>query len=112
MLTGIARHESQAKHLEPDYCGSCYGVAPLPTASKPNCCNTCEEVREAYAAASWAFGRGDNVEQCEREGYGKRLDEQRNEGCRIEGGIRVNKVVGNFHIAPGRSLQQHEYACP
>lgn len=53
---------------------------------------------------SWAFGRGDNVEQCEREHYGERLDSQRNEGCRIEGGLRVNKVVGNFHIAPGRSF--------
>ena len=53
---------------------------------------------------SWAFGRGENVEQCEREHYAERLDAQRNEGCRIEGGIRVNKVVGNFHIAPGRSF--------
>jgi hypothetical protein len=44
------------------------------------------------------------VEQCEREHYGERLDEQRKEGCRIEGSIRVNKVVGNFHIAPGRSF--------
>ncbi len=44
------------------------------------------------------------MEQCEREHYGERLDEQRKEGCRIEGGLRVNKVVGNFHIAPGRSF--------
>ena len=44
------------------------------------------------------------MEQCEREHYSEHLDEQRNEGCRIEGGIRVNKVVGNFHIAPGRSF--------
>ena len=53
---------------------------------------------------SWAFGRGENVEQCEREHYGERLDAQRSEGCRIEGNLRVNKVVGNFHIAPGRSF--------
>lgn len=26
------------------------------------------------------------------------------EGCRIEGTLRVNKVVGNFHLAPGRSF--------
>lgn len=39
-----------------------------------------------------------------REHYAERLDEQRNEGCRIEGGLRVNKVVGNFHLAPGRSF--------
>lgn len=61
-------------------------------------------MRDAYAAKSWAFQRGENVEQCEREHYGERLDAQRAEGCRIEGHIRVNKVVGNFHIAPGRSF--------
>ena len=98
------RHEETAAHLGPDYCGECYGATPPPNAQKQGCCNTCEEVREAYASMSWAFGRGENVEQCEREHYAERLDAQRKEGCRIEGGIRVNKVVGNFHIAPGRSF--------
>lgn len=44
------------------------------------------------------------MEQCEREHYSELLDAQRGQGCRIEGGFRVNKVVGNFHIAPGRSF--------
>ncbi|KAJ5032636.1 uncharacterized protein L3040_009232 [Drepanopeziza brunnea f. sp. 'multigermtubi'] len=96
--------DDQATHLDPDYCGGCYGATAPPNAKKAGCCNTCEEVREAYASVSWAFGRGENVEQCEREHYGEKLDAQRKEGCRIEGGIRVNKVVGNFHIAPGRSF--------
>lgn len=61
-------------------------------------------MRDAYAQASWAFGRGEGIEQCVREHYAERLDEQRHEGCRIEGGLRVNKVVGNFHLAPGRSF--------
>lgn len=61
-------------------------------------------MREAYASASWAFGKGEGVEQCQREHYAEKLDEQRNEGCRIAGAIRVNKVVGNFHFAPGRSF--------
>lgn len=100
----LHRNDDAATHLDPDYCGSCYS-APVPAnAKKPGCCNTCDEVREAYASNSWAFGRGEGVEQCEREGYGERLDSQRREGCRIQGGIRVNKVVGNFHIAPGRSF--------
>jgi hypothetical protein len=104
-VADYSRHsDDQATHLAPDYCGSCYSANAPPNAQKPGCCNTCEEVREAYATVSWAFGRGDGVEQCEREHYGERLDAQRKEGCRIEGGIRVNKVVGNFHIAPGRSF--------
>lgn len=97
-------HTDDAVHLDPEYCGECYG-APAPTnGRKPNCCNTCDEVRDAYASISWSFGRGEGVEQCEREHYAEHLDEQRREGCRIEGGIRVNKVIGNFHFAPGKSF--------
>jgi endoplasmic reticulum-Golgi intermediate compartment protein 3 len=96
--------DESATHLDPEYCGQCYGAPSPPKAIKSGCCNTCEEVREAYASNSWAFGRGENVEQCEREGYAERLDAQRREGCRIEGVVRVNKVIGNFHIAPGRSF--------
>jgi hypothetical protein len=105
-LTFGKRHASDevAIHLDPNYCGPCYGAQPPPNAKKPGCCNTCEEVKDAYAQAAWAFGRGENIEQCEREHYSEKLDEQRNEGCRIEGGLRVNKVIGNFHIAPGRSF--------
>lgn len=96
--------DESATHLDPSYCGPCYG-APAPyNAKKPGCCSTCEEVREAYAQASWAFGDGATMEQCQREHYTERLAEQRHEGCRIEGGLRVNKVIGNFHIAPGRSF--------
>ena len=96
--------EDSATHLDPTYCGNCYGAPAPPNAKKAGCCNTCDDVREAYASVSWAFGRGENVEQCEREHYAERLDEQREQGCRIEGGFRVNKVIGNFHIAPGRSF--------
>jgi len=39
-----------------------------------------------------------------REHYAEKLDAQRKEGCRVEGSIRVNKVVGNFHFAPGKSF--------
>ena len=91
-------------HLDPDYCGGCFGAPAPSNAIKAGCCNTCAEVRDAYASVSWSFGRGENVEQCEREHYSEHLDAQRREGCRIEGSIRVNKVVGNFHFAPGKSF--------
>ncbi|KAJ9139084.1 DUF1692-domain-containing protein [Pleurostoma richardsiae] len=105
-VKALSLHEpdESAKHLDPDYCGPCYGAPSPSNAQKAGCCNTCDEVREAYAQASWAFGKGENVEQCLREHYAERLDEQRHEGCRIEGGLLVNKVVGNFHLAPGRSF--------
>ncbi|KAJ5179199.1 hypothetical protein N7492_002409, partial [Penicillium capsulatum] len=93
-----------ATHLDPGYCGECYGAPAPDHAIKSGCCSTCDEVREAYAAKEWAFGIGENVEQCEREGYGEKVKAQAHEGCRVEGVLRVNKVVGNFHIAPGRSF--------
>lgn len=96
--------DDAATHLDPNYCGDCYGAQAPANAVKPGCCSTCDEVREAYAQASWAFGKGEKVEQCQREHYAERLDEQRYEGCRIEGSLRVNKVIGNFHLAPGRSF--------
>lgn len=96
--------DETATHLDPKYCGPCYGANPPSNAKKPGCCQTCDEVREAYAEASWAFGKGEGVEQCEREHYAEKLEEQRHEGCRIDGNLRVNKVIGNFHIAPGRSF--------
>ena len=53
------------------------------------------------------------IHQCVREGktHGLPLssssDEILNEGCRIHGYLEVNKVSGNFHIAPGQSFEQH-----
>ena len=41
------------------YCGSCYGgVEPA-----SGCCNTCEEVRQAYVNRGWSFNRPDSIEQ-------------------------------------------------
>ncbi|KAI1920209.1 ER-derived vesicles protein erv46 [Ophidiomyces ophidiicola] len=100
----LNKKDQVALHLDPNYCGSCYDGIPPENAQKPGCCNTCDEVRESYALRNWAFGKGEGVVQCEREGYGSKIDSQRHEGCRIEGILRVNKVIGNFHIAPGRSF--------
>ncbi|KAF2459995.1 endoplasmic reticulum vesicle transporter-domain-containing protein [Lineolata rhizophorae] len=102
--TALTLHTDDAVHLDPDYCGECYGAPSPPNAQKAGCCNTCEEVRDAYAQLSWSFGRGEGVEQCQREHYAEKLDAQRQEGCRIEGSIRVSKVVGNFHLAAGKSF--------
>lgn len=41
------------------YCGSCYGGVP----PESGCCNTCEDVREAYIQKGWSFGDTDSIEQ-------------------------------------------------
>lgn len=43
-----------------DYCGSCYGGLPV----NPNgCCNTCDEVRQAYINRGWSFHAPDTIAQ-------------------------------------------------
>lgn len=41
------------------YCGSCYGgIEP-----EGGCCNTCDEVRQAYVNRGWSFNSPDAIEQ-------------------------------------------------
>ncbi|SAM07895.1 hypothetical protein [Absidia glauca] len=80
------------------YCGACYGAAP-----EDHCCNTCEQVKEAYSKVSWAF-RPNEIEQCIKEGLTKALDEMSKGGCRMHGNLMVNKLRGNFHFSPGPSF--------
>lgn len=84
-----------------NYCGSCYGgLEP-----ESGCCNTCEEVRMAYVNRGWSFSNPDAIDQCVAEGWLEKLKEQSNEGCNVSGRIRVNKVIGNLQLSPGRSFQ-------
>lgn len=84
-----------------DYCGSCWGSAPE---GIERCCNTCEDVRRSYSEVGWAFHDGSGIQQCEEEGYTAWIEETKNEGCNIAGSVKVNKVAGNFHFAPGSSF--------
>lgn len=86
------------------YCGPCYGA--LPQDKKQFCCNDCNTVRRAYAEKQWQFFDGENIEQCEKEGYVNRLRERinNNEGCRIKGSTKVNRVSGTMDFAPGSSF--------
>uniref|UniRef100_A0AAZ3PIS2 Endoplasmic reticulum-Golgi intermediate compartment protein n=1 Tax=Oncorhynchus tshawytscha TaxID=74940 RepID=A0AAZ3PIS2_ONCTS len=88
--------------LDPERCESCYGAET----EDLKCCNTCDDVREAYRRRGWAFKNPDTIEQCKREGFSQKMQEQKNEGCQIYGFLEVNKVAGNFHFAPGKSFQQ------
>uniref|UniRef100_A0A8C8YP02 Endoplasmic reticulum-Golgi intermediate compartment protein n=1 Tax=Prolemur simus TaxID=1328070 RepID=A0A8C8YP02_PROSS len=88
--------------LDPDRCESCYGAE----SEDIKCCNSCEDVREAYRRRGWAFKNPDTIEQCRREGFSQKMQEQKNEGCQVYGFLEVNKVAGNFHFAPGKSFQQ------
>lgn len=62
--------------------------------SRYRCCNSCEDVREAYRRRGWAFKNPDTIEQCRREGFSQKMQEQKNEGCQVYGFLEVNKVPG------------------
>ena len=89
----------------PNYCGECYGGEP----DESGCCNTCDEVREAYARRNWSFTDPDEIEQCRVEHWSERLREQNSEGCNVAGEVHVNKVVGNFDLSPGRAFQLNRF---
>ncbi|KAK0546629.1 ER-derived vesicles protein erv46 [Tilletia horrida] len=92
-----------AKTRGPNYCGSCYGGEPPAN----GCCNSCDEVREAYVRRGWSFVDPDHIDQCIQEHWTEKIFEQNSEGCNVAGKIHVNKVVGNFHLSPGRAFQKN-----
>ncbi|RZC49300.1 hypothetical protein C5167_017719 [Papaver somniferum] len=74
--------------------------------SDEDCCNSCEEVREAYRKKGWGLGNPELIDQCKREGFFQQIKDEEGEGCNIYGFLEVNKVAGNFHFAPGKSFHQ------
>ncbi|KAI9399451.1 hypothetical protein POPTR_002G094400v4 [Populus trichocarpa] len=119
----LQRHGGRLEHNE-TYCGSGFFFYPIRicllatrnkhtsillftlSVSDEDCCNSCEEVREAYQKKGWAVTNPDLMDQCEREGFLQRIKDEEGEGCNIYGFLEVNKVAGNFHFAPGKSFQQ------
>ncbi|PWA77280.1 endoplasmic reticulum-Golgi intermediate compartment protein [Artemisia annua] len=80
--------------LNETYCGSCYGAEM----SQHECCNSCDEVREAYRRRGWGLMNPDSIDQCKREGFVQRIKAEEGEGCNLHGSLEVNKVAGNFHF--------------
>ncbi|CAD6589943.1 MAG: hypothetical protein TREMPRED_005581, partial [Tremellales sp. Tagirdzhanova-0007] len=104
-ITGQLKGDVERANLnrDPSYCGSCYGA----TAPESGCCNSCEEVRQAYVRKGWSFTTPTGIEQCVEEGWMDKMKEQNTEGCRIGGRVRVKKVIGNLHFSPGKSFQNN-----
>ncbi|KAG6615435.1 Endoplasmic reticulum-Golgi intermediate compartment protein [Phytophthora cinnamomi] len=96
--------EEQARTALPDgYCGSCYG-AQHPAGK--SCCNTCEEVKEAFIHSDLTLEDAEQKDQCVREVMDAEKLAQDGEGCRFTGKMFVNRVAGNFHVALGRTFHR------
>ncbi|BBH09162.1 Endoplasmic reticulum vesicle transporter protein [Prunus dulcis] len=85
----LQRHGGRLEHNE-KYCGSCFGAEM----SDDDCCNSCDEVRDAYRKKGWALTNADMIDQCKREGFIQKIKDEDGEGCNIEGSLEVNKVAG------------------
>ncbi|XP_067646483.1 endoplasmic reticulum-Golgi intermediate compartment protein 3 [Eurosta solidaginis] len=84
-------------------CGSCYGAETNST----HCCNTCEEVLNAYRQRRWTV-QMDKIEQCKDQA--KQSDTTAfKEGCRVQGHLEVNRMAGSFHFAPGNSFSIRQF---
>ena len=123
--------ETMARKLK---CGTCYSrEQPPPRGERPNqrCCNSCADVKELYTELNQAAAKerqkegagGANADPrhaptpssykweehtlCQHEAV--LMDPSRlakiHEGCNLFGFLEVNKVAGNFHVAPGKAFQ-------
>jgi hypothetical protein len=109
--TNAHRQEQEKKEkilkdkLPEDYCGPCFGAHE----KEGDCCQTCDEVIEAYKKKRW---RSDvlvyTAEQCVREGRDKKEPKRmsKGQGCNLSGYMVVNRVAGNFHIAMGEGIER------
>lgn len=95
-------------HLEDlkgkDYCGSCNGLKIQDEAGRLICCNSCSAVFAAHEHMGVPSPRMEDIEQCQLENWPDLIRNHAQEGCRMSGTFKVNKVNGNFHFAAGKSF--------
>ena len=93
------------KDLPDDYCGPCFGAHE----EEGQCCQTCDEVIEAYKKKRWKTDLVKfTAEQCIREGRDNEEPKKmtKGQGCNLSGYMTVNRVSGNFHIAMGEGVER------
>eukprot|EP00545_Synedropsis_sp_CCMP1620_P002973 CAMPEP_0119030444 /NCGR_PEP_ID=MMETSP1176-20130426/41034_1 /TAXON_ID=265551 /ORGANISM="Synedropsis recta cf, Strain CCMP1620" /LENGTH=507 /DNA_ID=CAMNT_0006986815 /DNA_START=110 /DNA_END=1633 /DNA_ORIENTATION=+ len=91
--------------LPDNYCGPCFGAQQ----EDDQCCQTCDELMEAYKEKRWKFEMlVYTAEQCIREGRDKKEPKKmrKGQGCNLSGYMTVNRVAGNFHIAMGEGIER------
>ena len=64
-------------------------------------------MREAYRIKGWSLPDLKRVAQCVEEIDASEMMNANGEGCRFTGHFDVNKVAGNFHLAPGKSFDSN-----
>mmetsp|Transcript_38373 Transcript_38373/g.108535 ORF Transcript_38373/g.108535 Transcript_38373/m.108535 type:complete len:371 (+) Transcript_38373:101-1213(+) len=82
---------SQGDHVAA--AGECLSCMEAASDDNSRCCNTCQDLKDAYTMAGIPyFHILDTAPQC-----------RNSVGCQIHGDVLVSKVGGNVHVALGRS---------
>jgi hypothetical protein len=99
--------ESEAQPTPAGSCGPCFPQVKGHVEASHECCNTCADVKALYQSRRQAQFRWEEHPLCAHEAV--LLDPNRlagiKEGCNMFGFLEVNKVAGNFHVAPGKAFQ-------
>lgn len=80
-------------------CGSCYGARP-----DNECCNTCDDLKEAYRIRGWPWRPRHFFKQCSSDAFNYDYQRQVGEGCKIAGKIEVSKVMGEINFLPNGAM--------
>ncbi|KAL3777737.1 hypothetical protein HJC23_005370 [Cyclotella cryptica] len=97
----LRRREEEVEEEEVDdeqECGSCYGAG-----LEGECCNTCDDVKQAYRRKSWHIKDLKEIVQCR---HLVRAESEENEGCNIHGFVALGTGGGNLHFAPDRQWEK------
>ena len=83
-------------------CLSCYGAELHPG----QCCNTCQDVQNAYQTRGWHFELHDvSIVQCSKERLEQSLALAHHQGCNVYSRFTVSRVQGNIHFIPGKAFK-------
>jgi hypothetical protein len=87
-------------HMKEEECGSCYGAG-----EGSECCNTCDDVKRAYARHGWVLQHTENLRTVRGssnvQGRGGR-------DAMCTGRVALSTGGGNLHLAPNRGLEEDE----
>lgn len=88
-----------AKQTLDTECRPCYGLLP-----EGRCCRTCERLINLAKAQGKPI-QMEKWEQCGSNNITKK-GVDRTEKCLVKGKVTINRINGNFHIAPGRNVKR------
>lgn len=106
---GLHNSSVRTTHATPHLrCNSCYQSH----IDEDDCCQSCEDVRQAFRARGWDDRPKDYVfGQCVDEAYAGAPPES-NEGCRIDAHLHIRKVAATLHLGVGRHFRKEYVKVP